>query len=131
MHYETAEDHLPGDVVLAKVMNPLENANNTGKFRPVVLIQRVGGHWRVMGLTTNDAFADGRKRTPVPNWQAVGLHGPGYLWGDRLTNVSVLDVGRRVGEADLELAVTIVRAVPTLTRAELWALLATVLDLAA
>lgn len=99
-----------GDIVLAGVMNPLQNPSTRGKFRPVVLVYREHGHWSVMGLTTLSAYADGAARTAVPDSTSVGLRGPGYLWGDRLTNVSVLDLDRRIGGVDSPLAEAIIES---------------------
>ena len=96
--------HEPGEVVWATVFNPFENDSSKGKQRPAVLIYRVGGHWKIMGLTSKPHFHDGRSRIPVPNPQAVGLPGPGHLWGNRTTQISAMDVGDHLGWADLNLA---------------------------
>ena len=94
----------PGEIATAAIGNPLENPNCRGKARPVVLVRREGALWHVMGLTTRPQYADGSPRTAVPNPSAVGLHSRGFLWGDRLTRVSVLDVDRHIGWVDHELA---------------------------
>jgi len=94
----------PGMLVLAWVRNPLENALSTGKIRPVVLVEREGGHWRVMGLTTRSRYSSGQNRVAVPAPARVGLNGPGYLWGDRLTRVCALDLERPIGWCDPLLA---------------------------
>jgi hypothetical protein len=94
----------PGMVVLAWVRNPFENPLSTGKIRPVVLVEREGGHWRVMGLTTKSRYRSGQKRVAVPAPTQVGLNGPGYLWGDGLTPVCALDLERPIGWCDLLLA---------------------------
>lgn len=78
----------PGEVVLARVSNPLENPAATGKFRPVVLVRRDGCRWIVMGLTTLARYASGLPRTAVPNPAAVGLARPGFLWGNPTTVVA-------------------------------------------
>ena len=93
-----------GNVVLASVFNPLENRNSRGKVRPVVLVEQDGGHWRVAGLTTNPRRQNGEPRVAIPNPLAVGLGGPGYLWGNRLHNVSKIDLDRTIGHADAALA---------------------------
>lgn len=97
-----------GEVVTASVRNPLENPASRGKDRPVVLVQRDGGQWMVMGLTTKATYADGSPRTPVPHPTAVGLNGPGYLWGEHLTRISVLDLRRHLGWVDAALAATLI-----------------------
>jgi hypothetical protein len=94
----------PGEVVTAAVGNPLENPSCMGKARPVVLVRREGALWHVMGLTTKSHYANGSPRTAVPNPAAVGLHSRGYLWGERLTRVSVLDIDGHIGWVDRELA---------------------------
>jgi len=93
-----------GDIVVAAVLNPIENPNSRGKSRPFVLVRRDGGHWAGMGLTTNPCYASGAPRVAIPSPAAVGLLRPGFLWGDRLTNVSVLDIGPVIGRVDPALA---------------------------
>jgi hypothetical protein len=94
---------VPGEVVIASIGHPLEDPTSKGKPRPAVLIRRAGGHWLLMGLTTNPRYAGGTPRTPVPNPARVGLHGPGYLWGQP-TWVSVLDLNKHIGWVDPTLA---------------------------
>lgn len=105
--YESAQG-LPGEVVLATVSNPLENPQARGKLRPVVLVRRDGSRWHVMGLTTSATYQNGKGRTRIPNPRAVGLERPGYLWGDKLTAIYVLDLDRHLGWADIDLAVAII-----------------------
>jgi hypothetical protein len=68
----------------------------------MILWRREGGHWWAMGLTTKPAYRDGRPRTPIPDPAALGLSGPGYLWGCRLTRISVIDVRAHIGWATRE-----------------------------
>lgn len=105
-------DHVrgPGELAWASVMNPFENRASVGKSRPVVLVERVDGHWRTMGLTTNSTYRDGTPRRPIPSVNAVGLSGPGFLWGEQLTNVSSLDIGDHIGWADEALVEAIIAA---------------------
>lgn len=104
--YET-DPYCVGNVVLASVFNSLENRNSRGKIRPVVLIEEDGGHWLVVGLTTSPRRQNGEPRVAIPNPFAVGLRGPGYLWGNRLHNVSKIDLDRTIGHADAALALLI------------------------
>jgi hypothetical protein len=97
-----------GDIVVASVRNPLENHLSAGKNRPFLLVDRTGGSWRGMGLTTNSRYASGAPRVAIPYPFAVGLRGPGFLWGDRLTNVSVLDITKAIGRADIALAEAVI-----------------------
>lgn len=97
----------PGMTVIASVGNPLENAYCTGKFRPAVLVERVDGHWLLMGLTSKSTYDNGLPRVAVPNPNRVGLRGPGYLWGDKLTRVNVLDVSHQIGWVDRQLAIAV------------------------
>lgn len=101
--WQPAQDE-PGELVTAAVTNPLENPGATGKVRPVILVRRQASRWHVMGLTSRSTYRNGQPRTPVPNPAAVGLRGPGYLWGQRLTAISVLDVYRHLGWVDTDLA---------------------------
>ena len=99
MHKDNV-DFRPGAVVLARVLNALENPTCRGKVRPVVLVLEEDGHWLVAGLTTIPRRRNGSARLNLPDWKAAGLRGPGYLWGDRLHTVSKLDLQRAVGYAD-------------------------------
>lgn len=81
----------PGEVVWANVLNPLENTKSRNKPRPAILLRRQGNGWRVMGLTTNPTYADGRSRVPVADPEALGLHGPTFFWG-RPTTICSIDV---------------------------------------
>lgn len=93
-----------GDVVLAAVHNPIENPHSKGKLRPFVLVRRSGGHWVGMGLTTKPTYANGDPRVAIPDPTGVGLHRPGFLWGDRLTKVCVLDLRAIISVVDPALA---------------------------
>ncbi|MCA0308843.1 MAG: hypothetical protein LCH87_16040 [Actinobacteria bacterium] len=97
-----------GDVVVASVQNPIENPSCKGKRRPFVLVHRVNGHWRGMGLTTSSHYADGTPRIAIPNPASVGLHRAGYLWGDRPTSVCALDVDTLLGVVDASLAEAVI-----------------------
>lgn len=97
-----------GDVVTVNLLNALENRRTSGKRRPAVLIRRENGHWATMGLTRNSRYQDGTPRIAIPDPQAVGLRGPGWLWGGRLANVSVLDIDTRIGQVDEALAEAII-----------------------
>lgn len=97
-----------GDVVIINLLNALEDPNTKGKRRPAVLIRRQNGHWATMGLTTNPRYRDGTPRVSIPSPGGIGLRSPGWLWGNRLANVSVLDIGHRVGHVDRATAEAIV-----------------------
>ena len=98
----------PGELVTAIVRNPFENPNARGKTRPVVLVGRDGCQWHVMGLTTRSAYNSGEHRTEIPDPHAVGLRGPGFLWGERLTSISTLDVLDHIGWVDIGLAAAVI-----------------------
>lgn len=51
-------------------------------------------------LEPSSECASGEPRTPVPNRDALGLDPPSYFWGDRLTNVSRMDIGDHIGWID-------------------------------
>ncbi len=92
--------HQPGEIVTARVLNPLENrASTRGKARPAILIKREGARWLVMGLTTRSHFANGTPRISIPNPTACGLRDEAsFLWG-RATWVCTLDIGDHIGHA--------------------------------
>ena len=91
-----------GEVVLANCLHPFEDPSSTGKVRPMILDHRAGSQWMAMGLTTKPAYRNGQPRTPIPNPAALGLTGPGYLWGPRLTRISALDLYYHLGWATEE-----------------------------
>lgn len=95
--------YAPGEVILMNFYNALENRHSTGKVRPAVLVERHDGHWLAVGLTTRSSYANGDARTPVPNHQAVGLKGPGYIWTGRPDHVSALDIVAHLGWVDRDL----------------------------
>lgn len=97
-----------GDVVIINLLNALENRMATSKYRPAVLIRRDAGHWVTMGLTTNRHYRDRTARTQVPDPAAIGLRGPGWLWGHRLANISAIDVHDRIGRVDGAMAEAII-----------------------
>lgn len=98
----------PGHLHLTNIMNPLENENAEGKLRPAVLVSKSGDSWRVMGLTSKSAYSTGQQRRPIPNHEAVGLWGPGYIWGNRLTRVSAESIQTFIGVADYRLVEEII-----------------------
>lgn len=98
----------PGELVIAQVHGLRSYRGTDGKARPVVLVRRENGYWQCMLLTTNATYRDGTPRIPVPDCRAVGLSGPGYLWGNRLRRVSVLDLRLHVGWVDPLLAAAVI-----------------------
>ena len=102
-------DQCAGEVVLANCLHPFEDPRSTGKIRPMILDHRAGSQWMAMGLTTNPAYRNGQPRTPIPNPAALGLTGPGYLWGPRLTRISGLDLYYHLGWATEEVLALIER----------------------
>ena len=96
----TTPDHRPGEVAWVKCGHPLEDPDSAGKWRPMVLVRRVGCNWMAAGLTSQARYADGTPRVAVvqPRWAGL-RRGPSYLWGENLTRVSALDVGNHIGWA--------------------------------
>lgn len=94
----TDDAHKPGEICWVNCKNPLENPYSEGKFRPMVLVRRVGGHWMAAGLTSQSRYSDGTPRVAViqPRWAGLRA-GPSYLWGENLTRVATLDVGDHIG----------------------------------
>ena len=86
-------------MVWADCFHPFEDPRSVGKTRPMILVRREGGHWMAMGLTTKPKYRNGAPRTPIPDPPALGLNRRGFLWGHRLTRISVLDVRAHIGWA--------------------------------
>ena len=99
----------PGEVVWANCWNSLENPRATGKFRPAVLLRRDLGHFRLIGLTTNPKFRDGKKRIEIPDPAALGLQRPGFIWSDSVTNISASDIGGHIGWVNQEFVELVLR----------------------
>lgn len=113
----SAHTHLAfGQIRSTNIRNPIENSLNTGKNRPALVISGNDRQWRVMGFTTKSHYEDGQPRTPIPNYSAIGLNGPGYFWGRRLTRVDTIDIGLYIGEADRALLASLLN----LARADLF-----------
>jgi hypothetical protein len=91
-----------------KILNPLEDEHAEGKIRPAVLVSQNGDNWRVMGLTTKSKYSTGESRRPIPNHVGVGLPGPGYIWGSRLTRVTVDSIHEFIGYANHQLVEEII-----------------------
>lgn len=116
----------PGDVRIARVRNPLEDPASVGKDRPVVVVELTQRGVLVVGLTTQPLYkTTGQPRIGVPDWCAVGLRGPGFLWGSRLTMIDSPDLYKRVGRADLSLVRCIEKNVYLTTRQKQALLLST------
>lgn len=97
-----------GAIAWALIWHPFEDPGCRGKLRPVLLIEREEGHWWLVGLTTNPRFRNGRSRVSIPDPFAVGLDKPGYLWGDRLTSASAIDIQDVTGWCDPDLAEAVI-----------------------
>src|SRR5437899_200892 len=98
----------PGELVWASIVNGLENRAATGKARPVILIESSGSLWTTMGLTTNPRYRNGAPRVPINDPAAVGLRAEGWLWGDRLTSTTALDIFDHIGWIDEALAFDVI-----------------------
>lgn len=94
----TSDSLMPGTVALARVLAPHEGQMQ-GKQRPVILVSTrdAATKWAAMGLTTKATYADGQRRTPLEDWEAAGLNGPGFMWGGRLVILPLVDIGRVLG----------------------------------
>lgn len=97
-----------GELVTARVFNWVEDPLSAGKMRPVVLVARAGEDWDAMGLTTLPAYRSGLPRVAIPNPLAVGLSGPGYLWGPNLVRIGHRSIARHVGWVDADLAARVI-----------------------
>src|SRR5690348_2565799 len=96
-----------GEIVWVRIWNSTENPRARGKLRPAILVEDVDGQWNTLGLTTNPQYLSGQPRVAVSNWRQVGLKCPGYIWGNRLTRVSYLDLGDHIGWVDESLVTEI------------------------
>lgn len=96
-----------GQIRWTNVKNPIEDARAIGKYRPALLVSPDGERWRVMGFTTKNHYEDGTARVAIPDYEALGLPAPGYIWGSRLTRVDIADIGYQIGKADRSLLIAV------------------------
>lgn len=91
-------DVKPGDIWTANVYNTKQNAEATGKTRPVVVVRILSDN-RVLvaGLTTLSKFEDGRARTRNP--QPLSTSDASYLWGGNLIPLPPSQLRRFVAKA--------------------------------
>lgn len=104
----SAPEPASGLLFRVNTFNLLENENAEGKIRPAVLVSRSGDGWRVMGLTTKSTYQSGEHRRAIPNPSAVGLPGPGFIWGGRLTRVTADSIHEFIGIANYQLVEEII-----------------------
>lgn len=91
----------PGEVVWADCRHHLaDRFGGQSKFRPMILVRRIDGHWLVVGLTTQPFYSNGMPRTAVSEPRWAGLRsGPSYFWSENMVTISALDVGGHIGWA--------------------------------
>jgi len=88
----------PGEIVMANVVNGIENRHASGKFRPCVIVEvPEQGCVIVAGLTSQAITKKGDSRMEICDKQGCGLYGRSFLFGRHLTRVSRIDVGDHLG----------------------------------
>ncbi len=88
----------PGEVITGNVVNGLENRRASGKVRLVVVVDPTPqGHVLVAGLTSKALTARGEQRDELLDNSPWGWLGRSYIYGQRLTRLSRIDVGSHVG----------------------------------
>ena len=88
----------PGEIVMANIVNGIENRHASGKFRPCVIVEAPEhGCLMVAGLTSRALTKKGDSRMEICDKQECGLHGRSFLYGRHLTRVSRIDVGDHLG----------------------------------
>lgn len=100
-----------GRIVVATVRAPLLDPNLPDKPRPCVIVDTRPdrrGFIGVMGLTTNETFADGTPRVPYPLAARSGLRRSGFFWSDDLTWISPHEITKHLGMVTPDLARAIV-----------------------
>ncbi len=97
----------PGEIVNVKIFNGIENPGARGKERPGLLVAEDGGHWWVLGFTSQREYKTGDMaglvRRQVREPERYGLTRPSYMWSSRLARVSKIDVSDHFGFADRQL----------------------------
>ena len=97
--------HEAGEVVLADLGNYLEAAEDgrscQPKMRPVILLRIGDCQHLVAGLTTQSRhLTTGAARPLVPASDSMGLLVTSFLWSDRPSRISRINVRRHVGWVD-------------------------------
>ena len=88
----------PGEIVMANIVNGIENRHASGKFRPCVIVEvPEHGCLTVAGLTSRAVTKKGESRMEICEKQGFGLYGRSFLYGRHLTRASRIDVGDHLG----------------------------------
>lgn len=97
-------EHAVGELVLGTFGNFLENPNADRKPRPLVVLDPGNCQHLVAGLTSQEFYrSSGGRRRAIPNPARCGLHGKGFLWGQRPGRISRLDIRKHIGWVDEDL----------------------------
>lgn len=88
----------PGEVIMASVVNGIENRHALGKFRPCVILEAPQfGCLTVVGLTSKGYTKKGGSRMQLTDNQEWGLRGQSFVYGRRLTRLARIDVEKHLG----------------------------------
>ncbi len=92
-----------GEVIMANIVNGIENRRASGKFRPCVIVEVPPyGCLTVAGLTSRGITRKGERRVELSDNQEWWLHGRSFIFGWRLTRLSRIDVGDHIGWLSVE-----------------------------
>lgn len=88
----------PGEVITGNILNGIENRHASGKVRLVVVVEATdSGCLKVIGLTSKGMTQSGERRVEMYDNQEWGWRGRSFVFGERLTRLSRIDVGDHVG----------------------------------
>jgi hypothetical protein len=88
----------PGEVITGNVVNGIENRHASGKFRPVVVVEVPAlGCLKVIGLTSKGTTQSGDRRVEMLDNGEWGWRGRTFVFGNRTTRLSRIDVGDHLG----------------------------------
>lgn len=87
-----------GEVITGNVLNGIENHHASGKVRLVVVVEVPAlGCLKVIGLTSKRITQSGKARMEILDNNNWGWRGRSFIFGERLTRLSRIDVGDHVG----------------------------------
>jgi hypothetical protein len=88
----------PGEIITGNVVNGIENGRASGKFRPVVVVEAPAlGCLKVIGFTSKGTTQTGKRRVEMLDNSEWGWRGRTFIFGERPTRLSRIDVGDHLG----------------------------------
>jgi hypothetical protein len=93
----------PGEVVIANLLNAIEDRQASGKERPVIIVKAPkDGCLTVIGLTSKGVTRRGERRLPIATCGGGWLRGASFVFSSRPVRISRHDIYEHLGWIDEE-----------------------------